>query len=181
MTKAEKAIHAIQENAVIINNITRVLTELGISEEDIETIRYDLYPKYSSSGEILLGFCVDHMLKIRVRDLDMVGEIIDKAVAAGANRVSNVRFTVSSEKLNILRDKAFEEAVEDARKKAETIAASLGLSIIGVANVEEITGSYPTWGYYYIPEAVVAPYYTEIMPLSEITYKIYIKLSFIIG
>ncbi|HEW93595.1 hypothetical protein DRN87_04495 [Candidatus Geothermarchaeota archaeon] len=180
-TKAEKAIQAIQENAVIINNVTRVLTELGISEEDIETIRYDLYPKYSSSGEILLGFCVDHMLKIRVRDLDIVGEVIDKAVAAGANRISSITFTVSSDKLATLRDEALKDAVEDARKKAETIADSLGLSIIGVASVEEISGSYPRWRYYYIPEAAGIPYYTEIMPPSEITYKVYVKVSFIIG
>jgi hypothetical protein len=177
-TQASNATEALAKNAEFMNQIIETLKAMGIPEEDIETIRFGLYPRYRYGH--LVGFEVTHMLKITTTDLDGVGQIIDKAVEAGANRVETVRFTFVKDKLDELNTLARQRAIEDAKTKAKTIADSLGVKIVGVAKAEE--------AYYYRPHypmvlearaAVITPP-TPIMPPTEVEVIITVKVVFII-
>jgi uncharacterized protein YggE len=61
-----------------------------------------------------------------------VGEVIDTAVTNGADRVRDVRFTLSGETRDRLRTSALEDAMTAAREQAETIAAAADLTTDGV-------------------------------------------------
>lgn len=178
-TEAPSAVEALQRNAELMVKVVDALKALGIPEENIETLSYSLYPKYSYST--LVGFTATHMLKVTTTNLEGVGQIVDKAVEAGANRVQGIHFTLTEDALQKLKDKARREAVEDAKVKAETIASSLGVSIIGIASAEE---SYyqPRYGGIYLDVSTAKPAPpTPIMPPSEMEVRVTVKVAFVIG
>ncbi|MEM1587207.1 MAG: SIMPL domain-containing protein [Candidatus Bathyarchaeia archaeon] len=177
VTEATTAAEALVKNAESMNRVIRALKDMGIFEENIETSRFNLYPKYSSVGVAIIGFEVTHMLKVTTTNLDEVGRLIDGAIEAGANRVEGVYFTFTKDKFEELNVLARQRAVEDARAKAETIAKSLGVKITGVASATEDTYyAYSRAEYAYS----VAPVPTPIMPPTEMEITITVRVTYII-
>ena len=175
-TEASTASEALAKNAEIMNKVIDALKTV-IPEKDIETASFSLYPRYSNG--ILIGFEVTHMLKVTTADLEKVGEFIDMAVEAGANRVQGVYFTFTRDKLAELNTLARQGAVEDAKAKADIIASSLGVKIVGVAGAvdQTITGG---WEYYDVRVPVAAPPPTQIMPPTELEVSVMITVAYII-
>jgi uncharacterized protein YggE len=75
-----------------------------------------------------------------------VGEVIDTAIAAGANLASGVSFQLSDQNQGL--DRALQAAVEDARSKAETLAAAAGATVGQVISITENGSSTPPPVYY---------------------------------
>jgi uncharacterized protein YggE len=61
-----------------------------------------------------------------------VSDWIDAAVGAGANRVDSLSFMVSEERLGEVRADLTQEAVDNARSKADALAQALDVEITGV-------------------------------------------------
>jgi len=176
-TQSSTATEALAKNAESMNKVIEALKVMGIPEKDIETAYFGLYPTYSSDGT-LTGYEVTHMLRVSTLSLDKVGQIIDKSVEAGANRVETVYFTFTEDKLEELNTLARQRAVGDARAKAETVASSLGVKIVGVAGAVEETYYSP---YYYEYGMVVpVPTPTPIMPPTEVEVTVAIRVTFMI-
>ncbi|MEM2897130.1 MAG: SIMPL domain-containing protein [Candidatus Bathyarchaeia archaeon] len=174
ITEATTATETLAKNSELMNRIIEALKAMGIREEEIETLYFNLYPKYVE--RVLVGFELTHMLRVRVTNLDNVGQIIDKAVEAGANTVEGVYFSITKEKLRELNGLARQKAVSDAKSKAEIIASSFGVKIVGVASVSEETGYYPSEYKVGIAEAFATP----IMPPREVEVTITIRATFMI-
>ena len=64
-----------------------------------------------------------------------VGEVIDAAVAAGANNVNGAYFFVSEERQQELRDGLIGDAIENARSRAEKAAEAVDMEITGVKSI----------------------------------------------
>ncbi len=103
----------------------------GVQEKDIQTSSFSIYPEYDYRNDerILTGYRVSHMLQVKVRDVDKVGEVIDDAVEAGGDllQVQNISFAIDD--TTALRSDAREEAMADARAKAEELASLAGVSL----------------------------------------------------
>ena len=81
-------------------------------------------------------------MQVKIRDFDKINNILDKAVAAGANTVGGLQFTIDdTEKA---KSEARNKAIAQAKEKAESIASSSGLRIVRLSNISE--SSYPTPG-----------------------------------
>ena len=181
-TQETNATDALEKNAELMDRLIGALKGMGILEEDIETSRFSIHPRYTTYGNKLIGFEVNHMLRVVTTNLDQVGQLIDRAVEAGANRVEGVYFTFTKDILQGLTELARQWAVEDARSRAETIADSLGVEIIGVASADE-TSYYPSSYYEGISFAVTAPAPappTPIMPPTEVEVTVMIRVVFMI-
>lgn len=76
-----------------------------------------------------------HAFEITVDDPDDVGDIVELAANAGAE-IGNVRMTLSDEKRTEVRDDAIENAMDDARMQADTIASTSDLVVTGVVDVD---------------------------------------------
>lgn len=129
-----------QENAEKVQDVIDQLLELGLSKDDIQTAGASFYPKtrWEDGREINLGFRAESMLRIETKKMDLIGQIIDKSVAAGAERVGGLSFTLSDQaRENLLAD-VLEAAVNDARSQAELTLQALGQQIGGVKHVEVI-------------------------------------------
>jgi hypothetical protein len=131
-----------QENAAKATAIREALRTLGIEDKDVKTEEYNFRPEYSREGNerVIVGYTASNTIRIRVRDVAIVGDVVDTVLANGANTIHSLDFSIRD--TNALRQKALESAVKDAREKADAIAHALGSRIIGVQHVTENTGMF---------------------------------------
>ncbi len=126
----------------IINNISAETKKLGVDAKDIKTSNYSIYPEYdyrTGTGRIT-GYRVQASLTIKVRDLEKINSVIDSATANGANTVSGIQLTVDDDKQKALLQQAREEAIKEAKTKAESLAKAAGISLGRIVNVQEANG-----------------------------------------
>ena len=144
-----------------IEKIRTALIENGIKKEDINTDRLRIYAvyDYSNNVERLTAYNASSYLAIRTTDMDMVGKIIDIAFGAGANTLNNIEFSASD--TEEASAEALTDAVKDARRKAEIMAAAAGLKITGI---ESITESYS-----YSGDSGVNAFYKNAVMADEAT------------
>ena len=143
VTHATNAEDAQALNAKAATGIRNALASLGIADRDIRTEDYSFRPDYDRSDKHyneITGYTVSNTVKVRINDLELVGQVIDAALANGANNVNSLDFSIRDTKA--LRRDALTAATKDAREKAEIIARALGKQIIGVQNVSENSGSF---------------------------------------
>jgi uncharacterized protein YggE len=156
VTEGKTTSDTVAQNAEIVNQMIKKLSDIGITKENVQTTGYNIYPVYNypndGSQPYITGYRVSHSLEVSVKDANMTqlgiraGNIIDEAVAAGINQVSGVQFTVAEQTLKQLKDQALQLAISDASGKANITANALGVKIVGVQSVSESSpNTYPVF------------------------------------
>ncbi|WP_060210131.1 SIMPL domain-containing protein [Sporosarcina koreensis] len=127
VTVNEQLSEAQRENATDMNNVIQSLLRLGIPRENIQTVSYNIFPKYDyvNGEQIFRGYEVNNAISVKITDIQQVGRVIDTAVENGVNRVSNIQFTV--EDTERYKQEAIVRALRNAQTKARTIADALQL------------------------------------------------------
>jgi len=137
-TEGETASEASRQNAELMTSVINAIKNLGLTEEDMKTVSYSIYPVYSKDDYTqIVGYRVINTISVKVTDINLVGAIIDAATENGANRIQGVSFGLSAEKREELKRQAYLSALKDAESKASLIAETLGLTITGVYSVSE--------------------------------------------
>ena len=138
-SEAKTANESLSQNSNSLNAVISSLTNSGISEDDIQTSNFRIYPLYdfsdSKDKQILIGYRVSNMLSIQTDKIDSAGNVIDIAVSSGANRVDNISFQLSDEKSQKISDDLISNAILDATQKAEKALVPLKQQIVGVKSV----------------------------------------------
>lgn len=151
-TQAKTASEAIDSNNEAMNQVVDAIKKLGITEDEIHTSTFNIYPIYDSITDPktgvyvrseLTGYRVSNILSVTTEKLTIGGDVIDAAVQAGANRVDSISFALSSEKQLAVQDDLIGKAVMNAKSKAEKGLDPLGQKIIGVKLVSLSDFSYP--------------------------------------
>lgn len=140
---AKTAREASDANGKQMTAVLAAVKDTGIAAKDIQTSRLSLQPQYDpnrSGTARLLGFQATNQITINVRDIDKLAGIIDQAITAGANEMSGLEFVVSQQ--SKLLDQARDEAIADARRKAELYAKAAGARVGTVISISE-EGSAP--------------------------------------
>lgn len=132
-------------NAQKADKIIELLKEIGLEEKEIKTVRADFYPniKWENGKEVNLGYRAENSLQIKTKKLDLLGKITDSAVREGAERVSGLNFSLSTEGKEALLDQVIASATADARSQAEAAAKSLGSNLGDVKSVHIIRENSP--------------------------------------
>lgn len=117
--------------------IKQALLDAGVQETEINTDSINIYANYdySDNTEVIVGYTANNSLSVRTMDIDNVGALIDAAFAAGANTLDNVQFTVQDD--SEAREQALTKAVEDARRKADVLAAAVGMQVTAIESIAE--------------------------------------------
>jgi uncharacterized protein YggE len=129
-TKAKTAKEAADANAKLMTAVTAALLDAGIAQKDIATTRFSVQPVYATQANTepkLTGFSASNQVAVTIRQIDKVGEIADRMVAAGVTNINNLVFLHSD--TSKLLDRAREAAVADARRKAELYARASGVAL----------------------------------------------------
>jgi uncharacterized protein YggE len=138
---AKTAKDAAEANNAAMGKVLAALKGAGIDEKDFQTLRLSLQPQYAPPAPgrqgppAITGYRATNHVTIKVHDLTKVASVIDTLVAAGANDIGNVGFTVLQP--SKLLDEAREKAVADARRKAEIYAKAAGVTLGAPLDITE--------------------------------------------
>ena len=142
------------------NTIIDYLKSQGIADTDIQTTDYEINPQYSYSQgacpnvpvtqggatpaievycppgrQVLTGYQVSETLTVKVTDTSKAGTILAGVGSKGASNVSGLSFTVSNQ--DALQEQAQQKAIAEAQGKAQALAKSLGVQLVGIVSFNE--------------------------------------------
>lgn len=178
-TRNTEAAAAARENAERTTAVINALRTAGIAENDIETTRYTVQPVYDyrATPPTLIAFEVSNIVRVRLRNIDRIGAIIDTAIAAGANNVQGVSFTLENDAE--VRNRALIAAISDAQVKARTIAEQLNVRLgLVIAATETsppigIPRAQVAFADAGMPETPISPQQITVRTDIQITYAIF--------
>lgn len=164
----------------IINKVADAIKKLRLDQKDIQTSNYSISPiyDYQTGTQRITGYSASSTLSIKVRKLDLINQVIDMAVANGANQVGGVSFEVDDR--GKAEDEARQKAVLEAKKKAESAAKIAGFKLGKIVNYSESFGREPRPLPYAVGsviegaklETVVEPGSSEIKVTVTLSYEI---------
>ncbi|OQM44388.1 SIMPL domain-containing protein [Anoxybacillus sp. UARK-01] len=128
-TEHTNALEALSSNSKRVNAMIQALEAIGIHKEEIDTISFSIYPKYTYTNNIavLAGYEVEHLFEITVKDVKTVGMIYEAAVTNGANIARELQFKLAHEQPYY--QQALALAVKNAQEKAIVLARTLSLPL----------------------------------------------------
>lgn len=141
VTQASTAQAAAAQNAKQSDKVIAELRRLLGPNADIKTINYSVSPNYrypnprEGGQPTITGYTANNTVQVKTTDLSLVSKLIDQSIQSGANNLQSLQFTLKDEQA--VRAQALREAAAQAKHKAETIAAALGLKVVRVLAVEE--------------------------------------------
>lgn len=144
-TEADSAAQALDDNSVRMQAVISATQAAGIAAEDIRTTGLRLQPRYDrpDDGGVsqVTGYQASNNVEVTVRDLALLGPLLDEAVAAGSNTIDNIRFEVTDRAA--LAAAAREAAMNDAIAKAEQLTDLAGTTLGPVVTIRETGGTTP--------------------------------------
>ena len=130
-TRAKSVKEATDTNSKVMAAVTAALLESGIEQKDIQTLRFSIQPVYASqeprTEPKLSGYSVSNQVRVTIRQIGKIGEILDRVITAGATDLGSIAFLVSNPSKAL--DQAREASIADARRKAEVYAHASGLRL----------------------------------------------------
>lgn len=133
-TKGQTARAALAANAAQMERLLAALEGAGVAARDIQTRDVSVGSDYDSNGRSD-EFVASNTVSVLIRDLDRAGTVLDAATRAGANNVYGPSLTRSNREG--LERRALEDAVANARKRAEALAGAAGVGLGQVTSISE--------------------------------------------
>jgi len=177
-TQGKTAREASEANSKDMQAVIAALKEAGVEERDIKTTRLSIYPQMDSnkSGKArIVGFQATNQVTVRLRDTSKIAGALDQMIAAGANEISGISFTVADPSKAL--DAARKDAVADARRKADIYAVAAGVRLGRAVQIQEGSVAMP---FQPRPMAFRAEAQAASVPVSpgEETLRVNVSISF---
>lgn len=156
------AAKALAANSAEVRRLIDALKNAGVQAKDLQTQHLDVSPRYDVDKVVnQRGYSANSSLTVSNQPLDRAARLSDVAVGAGADTVSGPSLSVADRDAQYRR--SIERAFDDARAKAEALAAAADVSLGEVTAVVE--GSQPQP--FYATAARTLDAKTPIEPGSE--------------
>ncbi len=180
--EAPTVAEAQEKNTKTMNMLIEKLKALGIEAKDIQTANYNVWPQYNyteKDGQVLKGYQVSQNVSVKIRNLQNANNVLALAGEVGINNVSGITFTIDDR--DVYKAKAREIALKKVHDKAEALAASLGVRIVGVVSYSEYEGGQNDYSLYktnMVAESApmaapsVEPGTTDVILSVNVTYEI---------
>jgi uncharacterized protein YggE len=143
MREADTAAEAMREANAAMASVIAAIKEASVEPRDIQTSGLQINPQYnypsssSPSGEAprVTNYQVQNTLVVRVRKLDTLGSIIDRAVELGVNQGANI--TLTNDDPGPAITEARKRAIADAIGRARTLAQAGGVEVGPILEISE--------------------------------------------
>ncbi|ROO51109.1 hypothetical protein EDC02_5973 [Micromonospora sp. Llam0] len=124
--------------AEAVRAVRQALREHGVVDSAVERSRLDLKSSWSGYGpeRAFLGYQCQASFAVESDRLDIVQQLLDDVVAAGANEIEAVEFDVTTK--GEMRAEARRQAVAAARSKAELYAEAAGIRLGTVVHIDDV-------------------------------------------
>src|SRR5215510_7359027 len=136
-TRARQPRDAQKQNADAMSVVQQKLVEAGIPREAIRTTGYSIQQEFdfTNGRRVPRDYLAHNGIEVRLDGVERVGEILDLVVQAGATSVQGVRFDVKDR--TMLERDVLMHAVEDARARADSLAAGAGRTVDRVLRIDD--------------------------------------------
>jgi len=146
-TVGEKLFEVQEENQERLAKVLEECRALNIPSQFIQTTSLNVIPEYPppprrpSDGSLeksiprIIGYRVVHQVNVEIRNLELVGKVVDRVLKVGANRFSGISWGLQNEQPTRLE--VLKQASVKAQAKAETLAEALNLKLVRMINVLE--------------------------------------------
>ncbi len=162
LTEGESARDALSKNSAAMRKIIEGLKGAGIEPKDIQTVNFAIMPRFTNpkDGQAprVVGYNVVNSVRIRVREIARVGEVLDGVVTLGANQAGGIAFEVT--KAEVLRDEARKQAIGNALRRAKLLAEAAGAKVGPVITISEDAAMSPS------PRPMAARMSAEAVPIE---------------
>jgi uncharacterized protein YggE len=123
---------ALEQANVAIERISAALIQLGVAEVDIQTTNFSVWPEdqYEPMTGIPTGvklYRVENTMRVVIREIDSVAEVIQTALDQGTNNVYGLTFGIDD--TDAIAAQARSAAVADARVRAEQLVEEMGAQL----------------------------------------------------
>ena len=140
---------AVNNNNTQTQALVDALKAAGVAEVDIQTSNFSVYNNTSydqitgqSNGTV---YAVDNTVYVTVRDLSMIGKLLNTAVGAGANNINSITFDVADKSAALTE--ARQKAMANASSLASELAATAGVNLGPIQNVSYSDNSPTLYAY----------------------------------
>lgn len=131
MARSQSVADAQQQAGEVAAKVLTLADEMDVPANRVDTMSASVYPDYrwnqQRNEQEVIGYVAQRQMRVELRDLEKVGEFIERAVEQGVNQVMPPQLSSSTQR-DAYRE-ALEDAVEDARSSAERLAAALGATL----------------------------------------------------
>ncbi len=137
--EAETARDALGSNNRAMKAVIKALEDAGIKPSDMQTANFYIQPRYRPQNSLksisgkkdqpqIIGYRVSNGLNVKVRDLNILGTVLDRVVTLGVNSGGNIQFTSQNPEpaISLARAKAMKKAIAKANTLVEAAGARLG-------------------------------------------------------
>jgi uncharacterized protein len=142
VTEADTAKDAMARNSAAMAKLIDGLKASGIQPKDIQTTTLNVEPRYTQPKDgrpaTINGYRVVNQVRLTVREVKRLGEILDQAMTLGANQINHIAFDVAD--AETLKDEARRKAMENARRRGELYAKAAGGQLGPVLRIAESVG-----------------------------------------
>jgi hypothetical protein len=148
ITEGVKVETIVKTNTEKMNALLLEVKNLGIEEKDIKTKNYSLQPRYEwteTGTRIPKGYTLTQTIEVKIRDFAKIGNVLEIASANGVNNIGDLQFAI--DELEKAKSIAREQAIVQAKEKAQLISQQTGLKLKKITNIYEDTGAYPYSAY----------------------------------
>jgi uncharacterized protein YggE len=144
VAQSKRAADAQEQVNRVVGAILKAIQAAGISKHNISTTELTLVPVYERPNRApaqqttpprIVGYSATNVVRVEIHEIDKIGDVIDAGIGAGANRLEGLSFALKDDTL--LRQKALQQAVLNARAKAEAIADALKLRLVRILEITE--------------------------------------------
>ena len=127
-------------NNEIMAKLMAALKAQKIPAKDIQTSDFSVSPQYARDDrgrtqQEIVGYRVSNQVRVVIRNLPELGKVLDTLVSTGSNRVSGISFGITDS--DGILNEARNNAIADARSKANLYAQALGIKVGKVVSVSE--------------------------------------------
>ena len=137
----ETVAEAREEAASAMTALIDSLKANDVAEKDINTENFSIYPQYdyTEEGRVLRGYRVNNTVRAKVRELNILSDVIDDAAEAGGDNIvlNSIQFMI--EDTTEFQKQARSLAVKDAEAKAQTLADASGVVLGKPVTISENT------------------------------------------
>ena len=148
--KASTAKAAQDQQAQLYAKVKALIEKSKIKKEDVQTQNFSVNPDSTYDPKTqtykVTGFRVSHGLSLTLRKTEEAGELIDRLVALSQGTQAGVHVQGvlwDYDKRSVIESSVINEAVKNARLKAEDLAKAAGVTIKAVHRIQHSTRSAP--------------------------------------
>lgn len=178
-SRGKTAGEAVSTNATQMQKLINALTATGILSKDIQTQNVSVYPVYKdkinsqNATNNVIAYEASNSVVVTVKNVDDTGRIIDLISNTGDYLISGINFSLENNEDE--KADALNEAISDARNKADAIASAARTKITGIKRISADNGYISGKSF----DSGAAPASTPVQP-GDLTVNANVSVDYII-